>query len=277
MFYPAVPGHAHFTRQMEHMTGGRVDLMQRLIELCTVAKRHKVKVILSSWYYLHTFWFTDKSVTAELLGLPPEQRFIRFAQGLDRILEELKQRGLADTIVAAEIFNEVNGMDFSGGYGSQKKPVDVLHKFRSLHEEALDFLKTRHPDIRFALDTSTPSVNPDFMPRNAQVWTFHSYYLWDVYKVFEQNLLGRRRRPDRSRQLRSDPPFPATGSRAVPGDPRQPQGAPAHRARLVSPHLAVSQPRTERHAGVGASAAGKPGEAHRPSTNERPPTRSSKP
>jgi len=46
-FYPAVPGHAHFTRQMEHMTGGRVDLMKRLIELCTVAKRHQVKVILS--------------------------------------------------------------------------------------------------------------------------------------------------------------------------------------------------------------------------------------
>lgn len=190
-FYPAVPGHAHFTRQMEHMTGGRVDLMQRLIELCTVAKRHQVKVILSSWYYLHTFWFTDKSVTSELLGLPPEQRFIRFAQGLDRILEELKQRGLADTIIAAEIFNEVNGMDFSGGYGSQKKPVDVVHKFRNLHEEALEFLKTRHPDIRFALDTSTPSVNPESMPRNAQVWTFHSYYLWDVYKVFEQNLLAR--------------------------------------------------------------------------------------
>ena len=28
-----------------------------------------------------------------------------FAQGLDRILEELKQRGLVDTIIAAEIFN----------------------------------------------------------------------------------------------------------------------------------------------------------------------------
>jgi len=33
--------------------------------LCTVAKRYKVKVILSSWYYLHTFWFTDKHLTAD--------------------------------------------------------------------------------------------------------------------------------------------------------------------------------------------------------------------
>ena len=189
-FSAVLPGHGHFTRQMEHMTGGRVDLMQRLIKLCTVAKRYNVKVILSSWYYLHTFWFTDKSVTAELLGLPPEKRFMYFARGLDRILEELKQRELADTITTAEIFNEVNGMDFAGGHGAKKKSVEVLRKFRSLHEEALDFLKTRHPNIRFSLDTSTPWVNTDFVPRNAQVWTFHSYYLWSVYKVFERNLLG---------------------------------------------------------------------------------------
>jgi len=189
-FYAVLPGHGHFTRQMEHMTGGRVDLLQRLIELCKVAKRHKVKVILSSWYYLHTFWFTDKSVTAELLGLPREERFIYFARGLDRILAELKQRGLADVIITAEIFNEVNGMDFAGGHGAKKKSVEVLRKFRSLHEEALDFLKTRHPNIRFSQDTSTPWVNTDFVPRNAQVWTFHSYYLWSVYKVFERNLLG---------------------------------------------------------------------------------------
>ena len=189
-FFPAVPGHAHFTRQMEHMTGGRVDLLKRLIELCTVAKRNNVKVILSSWYYLHTYWFTDKGLTAELLGLPPEERFIYFARGLDRILDELKQRGLASTIANAEIFNEVNGMEFLGGYGAQQKSTDMLRKFRLLHEQALDFLKTRHPDIRFSLDTSTASIPSELAPRNAQVWTFHSYYLWDVYRVFEQNLLG---------------------------------------------------------------------------------------
>lgn len=188
-FFAALPGHAHFTRQMEHMTGGRVDLMRRLIELCTVAQRHHVKVILSSWYYLHTFWFTDDRVTAELLGLSPDERFIRFARGLDWILEELKQKGLIGTIAAAEIFNEVNGSEFAPGNGAQPTSADALRRVRSLHEEALDFLKARHPDIRFSLDTSSPWVNTDFVPRNAQVWTFHSYYLWSVYNVFEQSLL----------------------------------------------------------------------------------------
>jgi hypothetical protein len=191
-FFAVVPGHGHFTRQMEHMTGGRVDLLKRLIELCTVAKRHNVKVILSSWYYLHTFWFTDKRVTTELMGLPLEERFMYFARGLNRILDELKQRGLAGTVFSAEIFNEVDGMSFVGGYGAATKPVEELHRFRALHEEALEFLKSRHPDILFALDTYTPWTNTDFAPRNAQAWTVHSYHVWDVYSVFEGGLL----RPD---------------------------------------------------------------------------------
>ena len=131
---------------------------------------------------LHTFWFTDKHLTAELLGLPPEERFMVFARGLDRILDELKQRGLADTIANAEVFNEVNGF-FHG------MPVELVRKLRRRHEEALDFLQKRHPNIWFSLDTSMASIDPEIVPRNAQVWTFHSYYLWGIYKVFEQDLV----------------------------------------------------------------------------------------
>jgi hypothetical protein len=172
-FYPVLPGHDHFTRELQHVRGGRVDLLKRLIELCTVARRYNVKLILSSWYYLHTFWFTDKNVTAELLGLPHEQRFMYFARGLDRILGELKQRGLADTIATAEIFNEV----------SPTKHGEAVD-----HEEALDFLQARHPDIRFSLDTD--SFDTSRIPRNARVWTYHSYYLWPIYGLFEQDLVG---------------------------------------------------------------------------------------
>jgi hypothetical protein len=172
-FYPVLPGHDLLTRGQQHMTGGRVDLLKRLIELCTVARRYNVKLILSSWYYLHTFWFTDKNVTAELLGLPLEKRFVYFARGLDRILEELKERGLADTIATAEIFNEVSPTKHG-------KAVD--------HEEALDFLQTSHPDIRFSLDTD--NFDTSRIPRNAQVWTYHSYYLWPIYGLLEQDLIG---------------------------------------------------------------------------------------
>jgi len=189
-FLPALPGHGRTTRQMEHMTGGRCDLLRRLIELCAIAQRHGVKVILSSWYYLHTFWFTDERLTAELLGLPPERRYMYFARGLDRIIEELNRGGLAGTIAFAEIFNEADGIGFVGGYGEQPQPSEELNRFRALHEEALDFLKARHPDVRFALDTYTPYTSTDLAPRNMDVWNFHCYYLWGVYGVFEQKLLS---------------------------------------------------------------------------------------
>ena len=169
---------------------GRCDPLKRLIELCTLAKRYEVKVILSSWYYLHTFWFTDEKLTAELLGLPLEKRFMYFARGLDRILEALRERDLIDVVAFAEIFNEVDGMEFRGGYEANSPSKEHLNSIRLLHEEALDFLGTRHTDIRFALDTCTARTLPDLIPRNAQVWNVHSYYLWPVYKVFEQNLMG---------------------------------------------------------------------------------------
>lgn len=189
-FYTALPSHDHFTRELQHMSGGRLDLLKRLIELCTVAKRYNVRVILSSWYYLHTFWFTDEWLTAELLGLPFEKRFMHFARGLDRILEALRERDLIDVIAFAEIFPEVDGMEFRGGYEAMNPSSEYLNSIRRLHEEALDFLRTRHPEIRFALDTISAQPLLDLIPHNAQVWNFHSYYLWPVYEVFEQNLMG---------------------------------------------------------------------------------------
>jgi hypothetical protein len=187
-YLEAVPGHAGHIRQMERMTAGRCDVLKRLIELVTIAKRYRVKVILSSWYFLHTFWFTDDRLTEELLGLPPERCFMHFAKGLDRIIEELKQRGLGDAIAFTEIFNESDGLSFIGGFGEKKAPKDVLNTYRAWHEEALAFLQERHPDILFALDTYTPYTHPELVPRNAQVWNFHSYFLWGVYGVFEQCL-----------------------------------------------------------------------------------------
>ncbi len=186
-FQEFLPGHGRLTRQNERFLAGRCDPLKRLIELCTLAKRHDVKVILSSWYYLHTFWFADEAINAELLGLPPDQRFMHFAKALDHILEELKGQGLQDVIAFAEILNEADGLKFARGYGEKTQPKE-LNVFRGWHEGALDYLKERHPEMLFALDTSTPFINPEQMPRNMQVWNFHSYYLWPVYDVFEHEV-----------------------------------------------------------------------------------------
>jgi len=189
-FQETIPGEhmRMFRGGADRFMAGRCDPLKRLIALCTAAKRYEVRVILSSWYYLHTFWQTDEAINAELLGLPAAERFMYFARALDYILRELEQRGLQETIAFAEIFNEADGLDFLGAYGEKTQPKEQLNLWRSWHEDALEFLKTRHPGIRFALDTYTPWVNPEHVPRNMQVWNFHSYYMWSVYDVLERAL-----------------------------------------------------------------------------------------
>ncbi len=70
-------------------------------------------------------------------------------------------------------FNEADGLDFVGFYGEKTQPKEQLNLWRSWHEDALEFVKARHPGLRFALDTYTPYVNPEHVPRNMQVWNFH--------------------------------------------------------------------------------------------------------
>lgn len=188
-FLDALPGgHARLIRQMERFTAGRCDPLRRLLELAALAQRYRVKLILSSWYYLHTFWFTDATLTTELLGLPSSERFDCFARALDCLLRELEDRGLSDVVAFAEIFNEADGLDFAGGYGERTLAPAEAAACRAWHEEALAFLRERHPATRFAWDTCTPFTNPELAPRNAQVWNFHSYYLWSVYDVLEREV-----------------------------------------------------------------------------------------
>ncbi|MBQ7206212.1 MAG: hypothetical protein IJS01_00285 [Lentisphaeria bacterium] len=172
--------------------GGECDLFGRLVELLEAARKYDIYVILSSWYYLHTYWyFGDELRNLELHAIPPHRRFMFFAQELDRILSALRERGLIDRIAAAEVMNEADGLPFINGYGGVNGlAVETLRKFRDEHEQAISFLREKHPDVRFAGDTYTPYTDVDQMPRNIQMWNFHLYAVWDIYaRVLEGDLL----------------------------------------------------------------------------------------
>jgi hypothetical protein len=176
-------GHSHRIRQM-NFKGGRCDVLKRLVELFELAKRYDVQVILSSWFYLHTFWIVDDAIKAELFAVPPEARLRYFAEALDRLLVLLKDQGVHTQIAFVEILNEADGLPFMTEAIKAGGPDDVLartHAFRTRHEEALAFLRARHPDILMALDTYTADTNLELIPRNMQVWNHHVYYLWSVY------------------------------------------------------------------------------------------------
>lgn len=162
---------------------GLCDVHKRLIELFEAAKRHHVYIILSSWYYLHTCWFVkDRELNDRLQNIPPKERFQAFAEFLHYILCELEERNLDQQIAFAEIFNEADGMRFVNGYGDENHLSDEeIAVFCKKHEEALTWLKERHPQIMFGYDSWTYYSDLRQVPRNMQVYNFHNYFLWSVY------------------------------------------------------------------------------------------------
>ena len=186
---PAFGEYSRALRQWEcGGDGGECDLLRRLIELCSAAKKQGIYLILSSWYFLHTYWIIrDEALNDALFAIPPHERFRAFAEFLDYILCKIEDRGLSDRIAFVEIFNEADGLGFAGGYGHTKdRPRAEMERFHAEHDEAISWLRSRHGQILFAYDTSTPYIDAEQIPQSMQVFNFHNYFLWDIYTEFER-------------------------------------------------------------------------------------------
>ena len=174
-------------RQFDAIGGeGYCDLLERLIKIATSAKKYGVYLILSSWYYLHTYWMChDKELNDRLFAIPDEDKFMTFAKFLHYIIEELKKRGLDDVIAFVEIFNEADGLYFTTAYEPLKFTDEHCETVRARHEEAIFWLKEKHPDVLVAYDSFDVSPDERQIPRNADVLNFHSYFLWGNYMRVE--------------------------------------------------------------------------------------------
>ncbi|MDD5704730.1 MAG: cellulase-like family protein [Kiritimatiellae bacterium] len=164
------------------------DVLERVLELFRQAERHDVHVVLSSWFYLHTFWYVDDRIRREMWSIPPRERFMYFARDYDRLIARLKDEGLHTRIAYVDIFNEFSGFGtqwhLMKATASAEERRAVYCELRRWHEEALAFLRDRHPDLLWAMDTASPG-GLDALPRNAQVWDQHMYYCWSVYKLLD--------------------------------------------------------------------------------------------
>ncbi len=160
---------------------GMCDYMQRLIDLCKACRRHDVYLILSSWYFLHTCWYSDTEINDEIYAIPTEKRFMAFAKYLHYILRDLKREGLADRIAAAEIFNEMGDLRGKWEQEGRKTHQEIDKTFRAEHEAAIAFLRERHPDILISCDDYARKDRIGILPRNMQVLNGHNYFMWSVY------------------------------------------------------------------------------------------------
>ena len=160
LFAPPVPAFASSQVLASH--GGRRDAIERLIQLLELARRHGVWIILTSWEYQDSTCVGEPSVRAELASVPKERRFMYLAEQHDSLLGILKAEGLADRLAFVEIHNEPEYSDLPQGTEGKR-----------LHEEAIAFLRARHPDILISADFA--SHDYAIVPNNAQVFDQHIY------------------------------------------------------------------------------------------------------
>ncbi|MBR4868507.1 MAG: hypothetical protein IKU10_05065, partial [Clostridia bacterium] len=189
-FYAPFGKFSKFLRQMDCIPEkGVINFRERLLELFRAADKYNIKIVLSSWFYIHTYWMLDEAVCAPLLALTVEEKIAHFAKDLDIIFNLLEEHNLIHCVAFAELFNEMNYMPSlnppigTSATCSQKHAQSI----RAAHEEAIHMLRQKHPTIRMAYDVSNPYFRTDLVPRNIDVLNFHSYFMWNAYKVFEQN------------------------------------------------------------------------------------------
>lgn len=153
------------------------DAEESILRFFRAAKRNEVKIIISSWYFLHTNWFVDEEINNEIFELTTKEKFEYFTREYDFILTLLEENDLTDALAFYEIFNEFDNIYFAKDGGS-----DTV---RELHEKSIEALKAKHPWAMAAYDISGSPMDEEIVPRNIDYLNFHCYYLWRLYDAFE--------------------------------------------------------------------------------------------
>ena len=182
--------YSQYIRQCDYIKQeGEFDVRARLLAMFRAADRYGMKIILSSWYYLHTNWYLEEEINQPLFALSTEDKIAYFGEELDRILTFLRENDLIHCVAFAEIFNEFDGLPFAGEYDQEALSPKEAEHLRTCHELAIAKLRLHHPDIPFAYDAAVPDMREDLIPRNINILNYHCYYLWNVYNAFEHGAI----------------------------------------------------------------------------------------
>ena len=190
-FGPWIAGYGDNFSSVNARGGGRHDILERLLHLFELARRHEVWIILTSWEYQDSSWFVvDPAIRAEVASFPMQQRFMHLAQQHDRLLKMLEDRGLDKQVAFVEVHNEPEWSELPQG-----------PEGRRLHEEAIAMLLARHPQILVSGDFQAHDYS--IIPVNVQVFDQHVYagHMWYFGELYGQTVLNKDFDPSNPRAL----------------------------------------------------------------------------
>lgn len=190
-FGPWIAGYGWNFSTVNSVGGGRHDILDRLVHLFELAKKHGIWIILTSWEYQDSSWFiADPAIRSQVFSIPAERRFMHLAEQHDRLLKILKSKKLDKQIAFVEVHNEPEYSEFPKGADSKR-----------LHQEAIAMLQSRHPNILFSGDFA--SHDNSIIPENVQVFDQHIYAgaPWYFEELYGQTVLNKAFEPASPRSL----------------------------------------------------------------------------
>jgi len=159
---PWVPGASRNNRCLAYRGNVRYDVYERVMRLFELAEKHDLYLALTSWHFQEsTSLPTDPAVRDEVIEMSTTSWFMPMAEGMDRLIRDVKLKKLAHRIAFVEVHNELNWTPFS----NEEK--------RSRTEAAIAYLKQRHPELLISADYAW--IEPAVLAGNTDLIDHHVY------------------------------------------------------------------------------------------------------
>ena len=178
------------TRWYNVRGGYRLNLLSRLEDLLTAARRHGFFVIISSWEYQQSASLVASSGWHDALAaVPGHERALVMANSLIAMLNHLSDIGLDDRIAYVELHNEVDNCALLPR--GPDDPPGHYARLRDSLDAAIRLLRSAHPavPVTYSLGETWPLEFAD-LPDSGQVAHFHAYVYGVLGALYQAVGLG---------------------------------------------------------------------------------------
>lgn len=187
-FRARLPGVNSNMQCVDARGGGTHDVWACIMRLLELAEKHDLYIIGTSWLYQDFLTeVADDALRTALVSVPYNDRILFLAREWDRLLNDIKARGLQRRLAMVEVVNELDCTQASAAdsharsaptyetWRNEAIPAAPPEQQREMAGAAVAFLRERHPDLLITVDMAGAANLARLAPDNVQVADHHAY------------------------------------------------------------------------------------------------------